>query len=81
MTMIETTKTTSAGIIEIHEVPLVAWEPCAAYTDADLTEPGCRACGWLADDHEIEVEAGAEHSGADAIVVTLPGWMPLRRAS
>lgn len=39
--------------------PAVAWEPCPEFV-ADETDPGvCADCGWLEDDHTLEVPRAA----------------------
>ena len=77
MTALETTtELSSEAFAYLDEAPLVRWEPCAAFTDAD--GHACATCGWLADDHPAP---GDDRDGIDAIVVALPTWPVLRRAS
>lgn len=39
--------------------PAVDWEPCPEFT-ADSVEPGvCTGCGWLEDDHVVDVRRAA----------------------
>ena len=59
----------------LDAAPLVRWEPCAVFADADGL--ACAVCGWLADDHPSDDDEPA----AEAIVVALPTRMVLRRAS
>jgi hypothetical protein len=52
--MHSTPNTTESGIVRT-----VSWEPCPEFA-ADPAEPGlCATCGWLEDDHEIEVPTAA----------------------
>lgn len=44
---------------EAAVAPAVDWEPCPEF-GADATEPGvCAGCGWLEDDHAVEVPRAA----------------------
>jgi hypothetical protein len=39
--------------------PAVDWEPCPDFTP-DAAEPGvCAGCGWLEDDHVVDVPRAA----------------------